>query len=79
MKKVYMKPQIMFDCFELSQDIAAGCEEIANHARSACPLVDEESGMTLFEDSAVCQTTSPGYLDKHCYHVPTEAYNVFSS
>ncbi len=78
MKKTYTKPQIVFDSFELSQSIAR-CEIISNVVKEVCGWYDEESGMTIFV-AGVCEWTSQD--DTYagiCYHVPAEAYNLFSS
>ena len=78
MKKTYSKPQIVFDSFELSQSIAAGCEVITNQAQGVCPLIDDESGWTLLADTS-CKKTPPTGTDEICYDVPAESYNVYSS
>lgn len=77
MKKIYSKPQIVFDSFELSQSIAAGCEFISNQAWQVCP-VDINIGRTIFT-AAPCQFTTPGDDDLVCYHNPADNKNVFSS
>ena len=85
MKKAYSKPQILFDSFELAQDIAAGCEEIANHALYQCAWYDEESDITVFVESiSACtykpqKNEQPDMYNGLCYHVPTDSYNVFTS
>ena len=86
MKKAYSKPQILFDDFELAQDIAAGCEAIANHAMNQCAWNDPFTGVSVFVKSIdACDITpqendpevSP--YDSLCYHVPSETYNLFTS
>lgn len=80
MKKKYESPKIIFESFKLSSSIAAGCEILSTNAASfVCPVVDPEIGMSIFTTESSCDLTSPGYLDKICYDVPLENYNVFSS
>ena len=83
MKKIYSKPQIVFDSFELSQSIAAGCEYRSNHAYGSCALkldVPGWEGFTFFTGTVgACMTTPPSEYDSICYHVPTDDKNVFSS
>lgn len=80
MKKVYTKPAILFDSFELSQSIAAGCEFKANQADGACALVDPEMLVTVFGDGIPCShTTDDGTWENLCYHAPADALNGFTS
>ena len=81
MKKIYSKPQIVFDSFELSQSIAAGCVYISNHAQNVCKVTINEPGwadIAVFADSS-CTTTPPSGNDRICYDVPTDDTRVFSS
>lgn len=82
MKKAYEKPQIVFDSFELSQSIAAGCEFKSNYAHGEC-AVDIHLGGDMFlflEAMETCGTNpGPGFYDDVCYDVPHEDNNVFSS
>ncbi len=81
MKRVYEKPQIMFEDFSLSVDIAAGCEVSSNFARNECTISLPGVGNVFLEGVAVCQTAiddgSAG--DGICYHVPTDTNNLFAS
>lgn len=82
MKKVYSKPEIMFDDFSLTTCIAAGCEEkIQGPTQGNCGLKWGQT--TIFtQDSTGCQTKvadgSPMYGNL-CYHNPDQKYNVFNS
>lgn len=79
MKKKYEKPQILFDSFELSQDIAAGCRyDTTNQVQYVCPAIDPELGMSIFAGGN-CDMTPPSGNDRICYHVPTAGNNVFGS
>ena len=78
MKKQYIKPNISFDCFKLSESISAGCELLgSNSAQYVCPVLDEESGWTIFTNQ--CEYGPPNGNDSICYHVPFANSNVFLS
>lgn len=78
MKKVYTKPGIIFESFELAQSIASCVLIQQNQADYVCPVkVPEWGGMTYF--TSACDMTPPGGNDGVCYHVPTEDNNVFGS
>lgn len=79
MKKIYSKPDILFDSFAMADSIAS-CEVQANFQSGTCGVVLTEA-MTLFTQSvADCnwQFKDEEY-DGLCYHVPFGAYNVFNS
>jgi hypothetical protein len=79
LKKPYNKPTITFESLALSTNIAAGCAFIStNSAEYICPVIDEESGWTIFSDKAVCMMTlKPG--DTICYDIPLANSNIFES
>lgn len=75
--KRYFKPEIVFECFELAENIAM-CELIeTGNARYTCPVADPESGWTIFTTDNCSQTPADG--EQICYEVPFEDYNVFVS
>jgi len=84
MKKVYSKPEILFEDFTLSTNIATTCEHNPLSSETTCAI--DYSGWNLFlVDMAACtdiQVGDPGDEDgqygKICYHVPT-GENVFMS
>ena len=82
MKKAYSKPEIMFDDFSLSANIASVCEEkVGSPTEYTCGL---KYGMsTIFtQDSTGCKTKvddGSGKYNGLCYHIPSEDYNVFNS
>lgn len=76
MKKTYVKPQILFDSFELSQDIAAGCRILSNNQEYQCPVYDPELGVSIFTTQCDME---PVNGDSICYHVPVGDNNVFGS
>ena len=92
MKKVYAKPNIMFESFSLSQNIAAGCEvKTETMSVNQCGL--EFGPMVIFVSTPVC--TEDGLVENMgngdgaandliynglCYHVFTNGeYNLFNS
>ncbi len=80
MKKQYIKPQIMFDSFELTDCIAAGCAFLNSNIQPyVCAVLDKELGFTLFTDIGICDSTPPGGNDSICYHIPVADYNVYTS
>ena len=80
MKKTYAKPQIVFESFQLTANIAGGCNTGPNSADEAtCGYND--NGWIVFQNSAVCNFPA-GPDGKHnglCYHVPTGDMSVFTS
>ena len=86
MKKTYVKPEIVFENFSLTQNIAGGCEGIVdNPSKGNCAVIG--SGNQFIFDGSIGQCEfSPeelnGESDKwngFCYHVPTEYNNLFNS
>lgn len=74
--KIYTKPEIVFDSFELAENIAM-CELInTDSVRFSCPVIDPESGWTIFQ--ADCSQT-PADGEQICYEVPFADFNVFVS
>ncbi len=82
MKKAYVKPQIVFESFQLSTSIAASCALIGTQlAQYVCPFEDPDSGFLIFAESVAspCDTAPVGGNDSVCYDVPNESWNVLSS
>lgn len=78
MKKVYTKPAIVFDSFELAQNIAAGCEFISKHAENSCPVIDPSLGIEILA-RGTCAFSPPNAGDEICYHAPLDSSNIFTS
>lgn len=84
MKKLYSKPQIMFESFTLSTNIAADCEvKIYNHSSGTCAyeFTDEfgENWKVFTSDVLACGTNEGDRAyDNVCYHVPY-GENLFNS
>jgi hypothetical protein len=83
MKKTYEKPDIMYENFSMSTNIAAGCEAKANYLEYACGVKWGEGAFTLFTDLILaCKTKvvdGSGEYDSLCYHNPSSENNVFIS
>ena len=77
MKKAYMKPEIIFEDFSLSQNIAADCEEkINNPSQETCGI--EYGPFVVFLDTPDTMCTGAGKVtdmggdgewEGICYHV----------
>ena len=91
MKKVYQKPEIAFESFVMSTNIAGDCEKpfMTTIAKGTCgiPASTQIPGlppMTLFDMNASgTNCTAPGIGDEMhnqlCYHNPSEKNNLFNS
>ena len=82
MKKIYVKPQITYESFQLSTSIAAGCALLSTNAlQYVCPVEDPDSGFMIFQDTAAsaCDTAPIGGNDSVCYDIPVANWNVLSS
>lgn len=78
-KRNYSKPQIVYESFELSSNIAASCTVIVNSADIAtCAKGQDIGGVTVFGSTANCDYV-PEDMDKFCYHVPINDGSAFSS
>ena len=81
MKKTYAKPQIVFESFQLTANIAGDCNIRPNITNEAtCGYND--NGWIVFQNSAVCihvQVGPDGEYNGLCYHVPTGDMSVFTS
>ena len=94
MKKTYTKPEISFESFLVSTNIAAGCEAQPNNQSNfdSCGIVFAPY-VVFGSDLGGCTTPSgnlspfpvapqSGTLvgkDMVCYHVPVDTNNIFNS
>ena len=84
MKKRYEKPQIVFESFEMSTNIAGDCEIKTNTPSAencAYEVYDEFLGTVFLFVTGVSACTTKeatGAYDKICYHVPY-GENLFNS
>lgn len=82
MKKTYTKPEIIFEDFTTSTNIAAGCEGIVGSpAKDTCTVVGTGNIVMFDNGMSLCDYTPPegDKWDSFCYHVPTEYNNLFNS
>lgn len=78
MKKTYVKPEVYFESFQLSANIAANCTLISHHSDSSCPILDPDLGKTTYTDM-LCDYSPPDENDGVCYHPPAPTMGVFTS
>lgn len=80
MKKIYSKPEIVFESFSLCQNIAAGCEIRTNTpSQMQCAYGENDFGTPLFlQGVSACKVTTQEN-ETLCYHIPTEGNNIFNS
>lgn len=84
MKKSYVKPQVYFENFHLSANIAGECEAIVkNQSKGTCGYTMGNMVIfTMTDPIDVCSTQiedGSEQYNKLCYHGPYAANNVFSS
>lgn len=84
MKKAYSKPEIMFEDFTLSMNIASGCDvHVDGPSSGNCGYVT--GGLTVFlEGVSGCSGLQipdgmEGAYNYPCYHVPDQDNNLFNS
>ena len=80
-KRLYNKPEIVFEDFSLSTNIAT-CETKTNVPNNTeCGYVPEGTTIPIFVNGITGCTKKvddDGY-NGFCYHAPTEANNLFNS
>lgn len=80
MKKIYSKPEIMFDSFTLTTNIAAGCgNKINTQVDGACGIELPGYGVVFLDGVAGCKDHPIEEDDVYCYHVPTADTKLFNS
>ena len=91
MKKTYTKPEISFESFLMSTNIAGDCEIRANTNTNYNTCGHVYGDKILFGDDLYgCKRHGSNSLlfkpyeekdgyDSFCYHTPTEASNIFNS
>lgn len=86
MKKSYVKPQVFFESFQLSANIAGDCGAngiVKTFAKNACGVPYGSSGTVFVSTVSGCTThidtpdEEQGY--NYCYHVPNANDKLFSS
>ena len=86
MKKAYSKPDMVFESFTMSTNIAGDCEgnPVHNPSRYVCGIPGSGPGMNLFSADMTgangCQIPHQDDVnDEFCYHNPSEYSNLFNS
>lgn len=84
MKKTYAKPEIQFESFSVSNSIAANCGTInKSFGENACAYITVygDKLIHVFTDELTSCTTkeADGDYNGVCYHVPSDAYGLFTS
>ena len=83
--KKYVKPELFYESYELSQHIANCQWEIQQADKESC-IAKGEAGTgyennTLFVTTLACEfTTNDGVWEDYCYHAGQDGHmNVFAS
>ena len=82
MKKVYTKPQIVFESFQLTSNIAGDCNTKPNTQADEANCGYNDGGWIIFQSSTVCVDVQVGQDGAHngfCNHVPIGDHSVFTS
>lgn len=84
MKKIYSKPEIMFEDFSLSASIAAGCERIIDTKSIDVCGIPGTGSVVIFNPDVSGSDCTDFYgndykHDGFCYHLPENGPNLFSS
>lgn len=83
MKKTYVKPEVYFESFELSANIAAGCGadykgKVNSQNIHACGYI--YNGQAIFISPNICYyETQDGKEYGLCYDIPTGDNKIFAS
>ena len=75
MKKTYVKPEVCFESFQLSANIATVCAAPLNHTMVGCQPI---SGKNIFLDPTTCTDGTPDD-NGLCYQTVTDATRIFTS
>lgn len=84
MKKAYERPQIVFENFTLSTNIASNCTTITNTQSSGvygCGYrLSDRHAEVVFMSTMGCTTwEDDGDYNGICYHTPTDSSSLFTS
>ena len=75
MKKTYTKPELYFESFELSANVASSCAVPTNHAQFECQPIP---GVIMFMDKTTGCAVTP---DENglCYQAHLDSVTLFTS
>lgn len=79
MKKTYAKPEILFEGFSMSTNIAGNCEFKTDTQTQGTCGYPTRNGVIFILEVTGCKYHEPDNNDTLCYHVPTEYTNIFNS
>lgn len=81
MKKTYVKPQVYFEDFQLSANIAGNCAIKTMHAETECKWFKnvEGVGKVFISKELGCEYFGNDGDYSVCYHVPVDATKLFTS
>lgn len=85
MRKVYVKPEIEFEDFSLSTNIAGGCNKIVgNPSKESCGIIGSDNVTILFGSNyGGCnfdwESLYGDNYDGYCYHNPSDSTDLFNS
>lgn len=79
MKKQYVKPELYFENFELSANIATLCGNKVGHTDTTC-YYEITGGERIFNGGECnVDAISPDGKDTYCYHNPSDLNRLFAS
>lgn len=81
MKKSYVKPQVFFEDFQLSANIAGNCAIKTWHAENACQWSKDVEGVgkVFISRELGCEYTGNDGDYSVCYHIPVDESKLFTS
>lgn len=85
MKKSYVKPQVVFEDFQLSANIAGNCgtadgvKDRATHSDGNSCQYQTSFGMLYTNENSCDFTTQDDIATNLCYHIPDANYRFFAS
>ncbi len=80
MKKIYSKPEIVFESFKLSTSIAGTCTLDGTQTNENSCGYDTGVGVVFISMASGCTfEAQDGEVSDICYHEPTEDSKVFGS
>lgn len=83
MKKLYSKPSIIIENFEISEFIAGDCTQDVGFGDAGstklCQTLDKDSGFYIFNVDGFCETLWEDGENKGCYHISENEQGYFAS
>ena len=79
MKKNYSKPEIMFESFTMSTNIAAGCQDKVETQSVGVCGIDFDGDMIFTAGVTLCKEVVEDGTGGFCYHNPSDTTAMFGS